>query len=127
MIADSSFIISFFTPDDENHGKAIQMARKEAGQVFVIPDRVLEETVTAMTYKRGPIYAVELMKEIQENRQFIVRPTREEEIKSAFARMGQIPRKISFIDYLVIELSVALRTPLLSFDRQLNSLRRLIG
>ncbi|MBI5226853.1 PIN domain-containing protein [Candidatus Micrarchaeota archaeon] len=127
MIADSSFLISFFTPDDVNHHQAVQEAKKDSGNVFVVPDRILEETMTAMTYKRGVTFALDLLDKLQKNRQFIVRPTREEEIKATFSRIQLIQRKLSFIDYLVVELSVGLQTPVISFDRQLNALRRMLG
>ena len=124
MIADSSFLISFFTPEDVNHRRALDEAIKDPANVFVVPDRVLEETVTTMTYKRGVGCALDLMNKLQKNRQFIIRPTREEEVKATFERIQQIQRKLSFIDYLVVEISLGLQTPLISFDRQLKALHR---
>ena len=127
MIADSSFLISFFEPDDTNHGAAMQYAAKDSAQVFVIPDRVLEETLTAMTYKKGMPYALKLLEKVQKNRQMIIRTTREQEVHATFKRIAQIQQKMSFIDYLIVELSVGLQTPLISFDRQVNRLRKLLG
>jgi len=127
MITDSSFLISFFEPDDVNHAEAVRFAAQDPSQIFVVPDRVLEETLTAAIYKKGMKPALQLLEKIQKNRQIIVRNSREEEIQSTLTRISQVQRKLSFVDYLIVELSLGLKTPVASFDRQLNQLRQLLG
>ncbi len=126
MIVDSSALIAFFVEDDQLHAEAISEFKRLENETFIIPDRILEETLTVLIYDRGTNFALSVLQQIRENKRMRIQYTTEPEQLEVFEWMAQLRKKISFQDYVVLYHSVNSNQSPLSFDRELISLYRKI-
>ncbi|MEM2138093.1 MAG: type II toxin-antitoxin system VapC family toxin [Candidatus Anstonellaceae archaeon] len=118
MIADSSFLVALFHPEDELHGKAVSdFSASEA--TITVPDRVVEEVLTVFSYLDGWGAAMEVLAKILSNRRFEVRHLPEREWAEVARFSNSVAKKLSFTDYLVLYLSSKEGAAPLAYDRQL--------
>ena len=125
MIADSSFLVALFLPEDELHMRAVQELSgiKENGFFkLVIPDRVLEETFTVLCYKKGVSYALEILTKLLHNKDILIYHLEEEEWLSIKKFIEEKNKKMSFTDYLVAFLALREHKKILCFDEQIIKL-----
>ena len=122
MIADSSFLVAFFHPDDLSHSKAVDQFSSMSGTTVIIPDRILEETFTVLTYNKGLEFALEVLKRIHFNSELAIYPVTQHETNEIFILAETIKKKISFADYCVVYLCNKLDMKPLCFDKQILSL-----
>ena len=123
MIADSSFLVALFNANDPLHTRAAaDLASSEA--LLTIPDRILEETLTVLSYKFGWKHSLGVLDKIRENRRFEIRHLSEDEWARVIAISAEAEKKISFPDYVVIYLSRSEGTLPLTYDAQIVKLAK---
>lgn len=118
-ILDTSFIVSLFLLQDSNHQNAIELFEKNIDEQLLLPEQVLQETLTVTLYKAGIEKCKKVYERLTSNEQIsLVRFTQTEidEITNIFlAQSG----KLSFPDFSVIYLSKKSKSKILSFDKDL--------
>jgi len=126
MIADSSFLVSLFLPEDMNHENAKKEYTKY-DEYLLIPVCVLEETVNVLIYKRGFDFSLRVSDELLQNERIIVYYPDEDEILETIELMNKTKKKMSMIDYEVAYFAVQKKEALLCFDKQILSLVKLLN
>ncbi len=121
MIADTSFLVAIFIPEDDLHKRAIKLAKEISGEI-IIPFNVLEETFTVITYKKGVLFALQTMEKLEKNERIYFYRLEEDEWSSIKQLIRRFQRKMSFVDYIVVYLSLKNRERVLCFDRQILQL-----
>ena len=120
MIVDTSYLISLLVAEDSNHSKAVA-----DGQVLtepaLVPDLVLEELVSTLTYKRGIEFGLAALEEVRSNKRFTAYSLSSTEAAGTFELMKRVRRKLNFTDYLIVYLAHQRGEGVLSYDRQLLS------
>ncbi|MBI4399196.1 PIN domain-containing protein [Candidatus Micrarchaeota archaeon] len=119
MIVDSSFLVPFFIEEHEFNKRALQEIKKHIGEQLVVLDRVLEETFTVITYKKGIAYALDVLEQLEENKDVIIFRLDGEDFYSIIELIRDLKTKLSFVDYAVLHLSISRKEMLLCFDEQL--------
>ncbi|MEK7084300.1 MAG: PIN domain-containing protein [Patescibacteria group bacterium] len=122
MIADSSFLIGLFSESDIFHQKAREDFASCETQTVVVADRVLEETMTVLTYKKGIRFAMEAVEKIQSNLRFKIVALNKDDCATIFALAKKTGRSLGFTDYAVAYLCCQERSFPLAYDKQLSSL-----
>ncbi|MBI5393228.1 hypothetical protein HZA96_05135 [Candidatus Woesearchaeota archaeon] len=124
MIADSSFLIALFLEQDENHDNAIIDFSKVITDLILIPDRVLEEVFTVVTYKNGILYAIKVLERIKLNKRCFIYHLNSSEEEAIFALINKLKIRISFIDYCVAYLTIIKNEELLCYDQEIISFKK---
>lgn len=119
MIADTSFLVALFIVEDHLHDKALTKLETLKSSRIIISDRVLEETFTVLTYKKGIEYALTIIEKINKNKEFDIHKLDREEGNFIIELAIKIRKKISFVDYSVIYTFLKIREELLCFDEDL--------
>lgn len=119
VIADTSFLISLFVSEDQNHAEAVRIWNQPEVRDVAIPDRVIEELLTVLTYKQGIQFALDTYEKTRASKNTTLRRTSEDEWEQTIASMKTRNKKIGFTDYLLIYLASESEEKVLSFDRQL--------
>ncbi len=123
MIADTSFLVALFLPEDELHNKAIiKLEKVKDSEDILILDRVLEELFTVLTYKRGMQYAGNVLSKLDKNKNFFIFRLDENEWFYVIQLAVNTNKKLSFVDYAVISLALKNNEELLCFDEGINKL-----
>ncbi len=118
MIADSSFLVALFHPDDKFHSKAVsEFASNEA--TITVPDRIVEEVLTVFSYRKGWKHALQILGKMRSNSRFEFRRLSERDWGGVIEMSVSIAKKISFADYVVLYLSSAEDQLPLTYDRQM--------
>ncbi len=126
MIADTSFLIALFLPEDELHEKAIEVLSKNISSIVII-DRVLEETFTVLCYKKGLKFCLEVIAKIKNNKDIILAKFDEKEINAIFNLAIKINKKISFVDYAVLYYQMTFGEGILCFDNELINISKALN
>jgi len=121
MIADTSFLVAFFLDEDEFHDKAVKELELLNTKI-VISDRVLEETFTVLNYKKGINFVLNVIEMLERNNDIIIYKIGEKDWDSIFNLIKQLNKKISFVDYSVIYLSLKIGEKILCFDDEMNKI-----
>lgn len=124
MIVDSSALVALFVENDEHHIAAIRGFTDKTVALFVIPDRILEETLNVLIYRQGIDFALSVLEKIKANQRFTVSSLSESEHAEVLQTMATLRKKISFEDYLVIYQALKSRQPPFCFDQQLLAIYR---
>lgn len=123
MIADTSFLVALFLPEDELHNKSIiKLEKVKDSEDILILDRVLEELFTVLTYKRGMQYAGNVLNKLDKNKNFFIFRLDENEWFYVIQLAVNTNKKLSFVDYAVISLALKNNEELLCFDEGINKL-----
>lgn len=116
IVLDSSFLISLYFPDDENHPKAIRLADENKSEEMLLPVPILFETMTVANYKGGMTFARELYDDLLSNRGLTTfrfsEDDEEELLREFFAHGG----KLSVQDASVVYLARKTGSKVLAFD-----------
>lgn len=119
MIADTSFLYAFFVPNDPHHAEALAEYRrmKSEGSRCRVPSEVVGELYTAIVYKVGKNEAIGAT-------QTLLRDSFYEVLEYAPAYgvlsfLEQVGQRISYVDGVVIFLSIPGKEKLLCFDDQM--------
>jgi|GEM_PF-937781 len=126
MIADTSFLVALFIPEDELHNKAISLLETLKTKEILILDRVLEELFTVLTYKKGIIYSLEVLTKINKNKIFSIYNIDETESHLVLELATKLHKKLSFVDYAVISFTLKNNDLLLCFDEEMNKLIKIL-
>ena len=120
MIVDTSYLIALLVAEDSNHSKAVAdgQALQEPASV---PDRVLEEMVSTLTYKRGIEFGLMALDKVRSNKRFQAYSINPTEAEGTFELMKRVQRKLNFTDYLIVHLAQTRSEGVLSYDHQLLS------
>ncbi|MBS3136977.1 PIN domain-containing protein [Candidatus Woesearchaeota archaeon] len=124
MIADSSFLIALFIEEDGNHENAIIDFSNVGDNIILIPDRVLEETFTVVTYKKGILYTIGVLERIRLNKKCVIYHLSASEQEAIIALINKLKIRISFIDYCVAYLTIAKDEELLCYDKEIISFKK---
>ena len=122
MIVDSSFLIALFIEEDELNERAIEFLERNKEESLLLLDRVLEETFTVITYKKGIDSALSAVEDLQKNKNIIIHKIEENEFNSIMELAIKLKRKISFVDYSLIYFYLRTRDKVISFDSELNKI-----
>ncbi len=118
-IADSSFLVALFLPEDINHEKAKKVFEKE--DLFLIPEDIVKEILTVICYKKGIKHAKEVWKLISNSDVFEIITDEYKKLVSFYISLN---RKISYFDACVIYFAFLNDCEPCSFDKKLLSLWR---
>ncbi len=124
MIVDSSALVALFVENDEHHQSAVNGFSDKTVALFVIPDRILEETLNVLIYRHGIDFALSVLEKINANQRFTVSTLSEGEHAEVLLSMAALRKKISFEDYLVIYQALKSRQTPFCFDQQLLAIYR---
>ena len=120
FIADSSFLVSLFLPFDVNHEKAKKQFVEVKDKIF-IPNIILYETLTVLTYKGSPEEKKFTYEKIKSNKNFIIDHLSSSELDEILEEFISSKRKISFEDHSIINIAKKGNLKILSFDKQIKS------
>ena len=121
MIADSSFLIGLFSESDIFHDRATEDFASSQTQILLIPDRVLEEMMTVLTYKKGIQFSLEAVEKIQANSRFEIVALDKNDCAAIFALAKKTGRSLGFTDYAVAYFCCRDRSFPMAYDKQLLS------
>ncbi len=122
VLADSSFLIGLYLPEDTNHEKAREFFEKNQKQIL-IPFEVLTETFTFLNNSKGIEIVAKVYIELQQNKLVqIMQPLQREIHEKAFRRfLSQTKEeKLSYVDCIQLTLAKERKIELISFDIKLN-------
>ena len=129
MIADTSFIVALSLAEDHSHTKAISLLEQfdvHHEQILIL-DRVLEETFTVLTYKRGVTYALDIIEKFSKNKNIHIHKLDDNEWSSVLQLAVKLQKKLSFVDYSILYLYLKFREPLLCFDEEIIKLTKTLS
>lgn len=122
MILDTSFLVALFIKEDELHEKAMDLIEKLENQKLLLPDRVLEETFTVLSYKKGVKFALEVLNKLSINKDIINYRFNEAEYETILRLIKKLKKRLSFVDYIVVYLCLKNSERPLSFDEDIKRL-----
>ncbi len=126
VVADSSFLVALFYPNDVHHIEAKKILEKTDSILIHID--LLKEALTVLMYKLGPKTTAAVYENIIDNEVFAVESFGLDEV---FGFWLSLERKISYFDALAIFLALKTGLPLVSFDvkqkRLFNAIKRRLG
>jgi predicted nucleic acid-binding protein len=120
-VVDSSFLVSLFWPDDSLHDKA-ETDFSNSQETFLLLDRVVEETLTVLTYRSGLKPSLEIVSRLLRNDRFQLHRLSDSDWRDILEYICQSGKKISFTDYAVAFVSCQWRTFPLTYDKQISAL-----
>lgn len=116
IVLDSSFLVSFYLTQDENHENALKLAEKNNSETMLLSEVILFETLTVLNYKGGLQLAKEAFDELMANKQirfFHFTELEKDEILDLFFKQNI---KLSHADVSVVYLARKSRSKVLAFD-----------
>ena len=116
IVLDTSFLVSFFLPSDENHEKALLMAADNKSEDMILSDMILHETLTVLNYKGGIKLAKEANEDLMRNHYVFFVRLKEEETKEILSMFFDQSKKLSVQDFSVIYLAKKTNSKVLAFD-----------
>ena len=119
MILDSSFLVSLYLPQDENHAEALATLEKNRDSELLATDMVLFETLTVVAYKGGIELARSAYSQLLSNKKLVLVFLSEQERKEILDEFLRQEGKMSVEDISVIRGSRKALSPALTFDRQI--------
>ena len=119
MILDSSYLVSFFLPEDENHQKAALLSEQNAEDEMILPEAILYETLTVLNYEAGVSSAKEAYSQIVGSRQIRVLPLDEDEKEEMLQEFFSQKSRLSVEDCIVIHLARKTGAGVLAFDKKI--------
>ena len=125
VIADSSFLISLYSPEDTNHAKAKEFFEKNEKEIL-IPFEVLTETFTFLNSAKGIETVRKIYPELQQSKQFhIAQPLERPMHEKAFRRfLSQAKEeKLSYVDCVQLTLAKEKAIKIITFDKKLQNAR----
>ncbi|MBS3174965.1 PIN domain-containing protein [Candidatus Woesearchaeota archaeon] len=121
MIADTSFLVPFFSQDHEMHKKSLEKMQINAEKIIII-DRVLEEMFTVLCYRKGVDFALNIIEKIKNNKDIEIYYFNESELQLIINLANKIKKKISFVDYCILYMCLKNGEKFLCFDKELMGL-----
>ncbi len=125
MIADTSFLISFYDKDDSNHSRAVELMRQYEKGRILINDYVIGETATVLLYKKGFDAALRFISIIEETGTFKIIHMGNPDFDSCISTFKKQKNQLSFIDASVVYLAQLLGEGIATFDE--NMLKEAVG
>jgi len=122
-VIDTSFLVSFYLPADENNPKALEMLERMASEQLVIPEYILYETLTVLNYKAGIELCKSAHEELANNSQVDIYHFDKHEQKEIIDLFFKL-KKISVADASVVYLAEKLGCGVIAFDLQLHGLAK---
>ncbi len=116
IVLDTSFLVSFYLTQDENHENALKLAEENRSETMLLSEVILFETLAVLNYKGGLQLAKEAYDELMANKQirfFHFTELEKDEITESFF---QQTTKLSFQDVSVVYLAKKSKSKVLAFD-----------
>src|SRR3954449_5287640 len=120
IIADTSGLISLFSPNDHNHKVAVEVAKQlvQDHRDILIPAAVLVEFLNILGRKAGHAAALAAVTELPPPFLVISEPSNLLDTP-ALEKFGSLPQGVSFTDCLVMAVADEFSTPdIFGFDKQ---------
>jgi predicted nucleic acid-binding protein len=114
-ILDSSVWVALFLDFDASHAKARQIWEELEGEIY-LPASVLIEVSTVLTYKHSKAQADQFLEFVLKHQRVILMET---DIHEAIRFFKLRTVKLSFTDWIVINLTQKLQGVLVTFDAEM--------
>jgi predicted nucleic acid-binding protein len=104
VIADTSGLVSLFSPADRNHvaaRAASQDLARAPGQI-IVSDHVFTETMNVLGKKAGHAAALEAARHLRSTPPFLVAETWGDSLQQALTTFARVPQSVSFTDCIVM-------------------------
>lgn len=120
MIVDTSFLVALFLPEDVHHQKAVSLLQKNKNHVLIIADRIIEEMLTVLIYKRNSSYALRILHKLQSNKMVQIYSVDSAVQRMVFDLIKKVGKRLSFADYVVVFLAQCYGVDVLCFDKEIK-------
>jgi predicted nucleic acid-binding protein len=120
IIADTSGLVSLFSPNDRNHAEALKAAKRlqNGQQDIIIPAAVLVEFLNVMGRKAGHDVALAAIPELTPPFLLLNEPSHLPNMP-AYKKFETLPKAVSFTDCIVMAVADDYRTrDIFGFDKQ---------
>lgn len=124
MIVDASFLVALFLPEDVHHEKAVKVLKQHKDHVLIIVDRIIEETMAVLIYKKSIHYAFQVLQRLQANKMVHMYDIDARLQKDIFELMQRVGKRLSFTDYVVVFLARYYGVYALCFDKEILKLAK---
>lgn len=114
LFADTSYLVALARPNDENHMRAVEIA-KNLKERLATTDHVLSEFVTLLSYKNGNDIAYSSGKKIAES-EIVLLSVLKEDIPAALEYIRKYPRLSMCDAFTAITMSKTGMKKVISFD-----------
>lgn len=125
IITDTSYLVSLFLSEDQNHNIAIKQFEKN--NEYLIPNIAITELITVIIYKKNISFAKNVFEKIINSQTFYIYNITETEEKEIYNFLFSSETKISFVDAGIIYLAKTKNLDLLTFDKQQMKNSKKIG
>ena len=115
IIADSSFLVALFMPNDKNYDEAKRGFAQVKDRIFV-SNIILYETLTVINYKATAEEKRTVYDKIMSNKIFMINNLNETELEEILFDFLSYSNKLSFEDVSVIYLAKKSNSEVLAFD-----------
>jgi predicted nucleic acid-binding protein len=118
IIADTSGLVSLFSPDDQNHQVAVEAAKKLRNEPkdILIPSAVFVEFLNVLGRKASHSVALDAASELTPPFLILSEP---QDNTHALKKFAKLPESVSFTDCLVMAAADEYYTPdIFGFDKQ---------
>jgi len=119
MVLDTSFLISLFLPEDENHSKALEIFEKRSNEEMLLIDTILFETLSVLNRRHGVEAAKAAYEKLIANTKlqihYLTDVQRKEVLENFLSQKG----RLSTADMSVVHACKTALAPPLAFDKEL--------
>lgn len=123
ILLDTSFLIGLLVDDDPHNKNALKIFTDfDEDVIFRIPQDVIKEFITVITYKKSSSYAVHLFEFILQSDDFeIIHDDYSENYEDTIKLLKNLkPHKMSFTDCSLLAFKQAINCEVLTFDENLK-------
>ncbi len=118
FIADSSFLVALFLPNDYNHEKAKNIFIKNQEKIF-ISNIILYETLTVINYKGSSKEKKQAYERIISNNIFCIETITKSELDNILVEFVNHSTKLSFPDVCVVYIANKIKSKVFTFDKNI--------
>ncbi len=119
IVLDTSFLISFFLTEDQNHAKAVELFEKHREDEMLLLDTILFETLSVLNRRRGMETARVAYEKLTSNSKLQMHYLTDSQRKEVLEHFLSQKGRLSTADMSVVHAcKTALAAPL-AFDRDL--------
>ncbi|MFA5930067.1 MAG: PIN domain-containing protein [Candidatus Micrarchaeia archaeon] len=119
MVLDTSFLVSLFLPEDDNHAKALEMFENHRNEEMLLIDTILFETLSVLNRRHGVEAAKSAYEKLVANTKLQVHYLTDAQRKEVLEQFLSQKGRLSTADMSVVHAcKTALAAPL-AFDKEL--------
>jgi predicted nucleic acid-binding protein len=117
VLLDSSVIIAYFRENERDHKRAEKIF--DENRELRIPDFVLSEVLTVLKIRESMGKMVQALEFLINSEGIEIFYTDEDMFDSALGHFAANKNALSFVDTVLLKISEAQKTPLMTFDKEL--------